>query len=262
MITSVSQRWRKRRSTYRPPSETITPSRYDVSEIPDDTTPKDFIVAHHYSGSFPAARFRFGLHRRDALVGVAVFSVPPRNEVLTNVFPGDALDSTELGRFVLLDDVPGNGETWFLARCFERLRAKGLLGVLSHADPVPRLGTDGRTVFKGHIGTIYQAFNGRFLGRTKARTLRLLPDGTVFSERAMTKIRKGRKGWQYASALLVKFGVEPLTDPEQGREWLGIWLPRVTTPFRHSGNYRYAWPLNRRVRRHIPEGLPYPKVCA
>lgn len=30
---------------------------------------------------------------------------------LTNVFGAKAVESVELGRFVLLDDVPGNGET-------------------------------------------------------------------------------------------------------------------------------------------------------
>jgi hypothetical protein len=25
-------------------------------------------------------------------------------------------------------------------------------------------------------------------------------------------------------------------------------------------NHRYAWAVNRRIRRHLPEGMPYPKV--
>ena len=32
------------------------------------------------------------------------------------------LTTVELGRFVLLDSVAGNGETWFLARSFDILR--------------------------------------------------------------------------------------------------------------------------------------------
>jgi hypothetical protein len=40
------------------------------------------------------------------------------------VFPMLSIDqAATLGRIVLLDEVPGNGETWFVARCFELLRA-------------------------------------------------------------------------------------------------------------------------------------------
>ena len=39
--------------------------------------------------------------------------------------------------------------------------------------------------------------------------MRLLPDGTVLNDRAIQKIRAGEQGWQYASALLEKFGAAP-----------------------------------------------------
>ena len=41
------------------------------------------------------------------------------------------LTTVELGRFVLLDSVAGNGETWFLARSFEILRKHAIVGVVS-----------------------------------------------------------------------------------------------------------------------------------
>src|SRR5215471_14601724 len=126
-----TQRWRNRRDLYRPAGEVICPSDYEVAAIADDTTAKAFVTRHHYSTRYVAARERVGLYRHGALVGVAVFSHPVRNAVLTNVFPGNARESVELGRFVLLDDVPGNGETWFLARCFELLRREGYRGVVS-----------------------------------------------------------------------------------------------------------------------------------
>ena len=157
-----SQRWRERRDSYRIAGEMIQTSAYEVATIADDSTPKAFVVQHHYSASYPAARFRMGLYRTGALVGVAVFSHPCRNEVLTRVFPGDPLASVELGRFVLLDDVPANGETWFLARCFRLLRGH-VAGVRSMSDPVPRRTLDGRMVTVGHIGCIYQAHNAVYL---------------------------------------------------------------------------------------------------
>lgn len=111
---------------------------------------------------------------------------------------GAALEAVELGRFVLLDSVPGNGETWFLGRCFEQLRTHGLFGVVSFSDPTPRTSSSGDRVFPGHVGTIYQAHNAAYLGRGTARTLRLLPDGSVFSARTAQKIRSQERGWQHA----------------------------------------------------------------
>jgi hypothetical protein len=85
-----------------------------------------------------------------------------------------------LGRLVLLDEVPGNGETWFLGRCFACLRREGLAGVVLFSDPCRRLNREGVQVFGGHVGTVYQAHNAVYLGRGTPRTLALLPDGRVF----------------------------------------------------------------------------------
>jgi len=251
------QRWLERKALYRRIGEAFRASAFVVEELVGDTTAKQFVIEHHYSASYPAARFRFGLYERGTLVGVAVFSHPCRNEVLTSVFPGDPMQSAELGRFVLLDRVPGNGESWFLARCLEALAGR-LRGVVSFSDPVPRQALDGRTVMPGHVGVIYQASNATYCGRSTARTLRLLPDGSVFSDRAAQKIRKLERGWEYAAAQLVAHGADARHgDP---REWLRWWLPRVTRTFRHPGNHRYAFGLRRSVKRSLPASLPYPKA--
>jgi hypothetical protein len=193
-IPMLNQRWKNRRASYRPAGEVIDTRAYDVAPI-DETNAKTFVLTNHYSGSYPSARFRFGLYRAASLCGAAVFSHPCNDLVLTNVFRCKATDAVELGRFVLLDFVPANGETWFLARCFEHLRKLDLVGVTTFSDPVPRKAANGRLVHPGHIGTIFQAFNGAYLGRGTPRTLRLLPDGTVLSDRAIQKIRAGERGW-------------------------------------------------------------------
>lgn len=256
MITKVNQRWRDRRDSYRPAAEVINTSAFDVSPIDDDTTARAFVENHHYSASYPAARFRFGLYRRCELVGVAVFSVPFAH--VLKLFPGPASDSTELGRFVLLDDVAANGETWFLARAFELLRREGLAGVVSFSDPMPRHAADGRLVFGGHVGTIYQAFNARYLGRSKRATEYLLPDGTSFPNRCTGKVRARERGFEYSIARLEAAGADRYLggDPVL---WLHGALNRVTRRVRHPGKHRYVWGLNRRVWRHLPESLPYPK---
>ncbi len=266
----MNQRWLFGHAAYRRPTEPIRTAEYDVAAIADDATPKAFVATHHYAGTYPAARFRYGLYRRGDLVGVAVFSHPCSDRVLTNVFPGEARASVELGRFVLLDEVPGNGETWFLARCFEALRQDGIAGVVSFSDPVARTTVDGRVIFPGHVGTIYQASNGVYLGRGAAQTLRILPDGRALSHRAITKLRAGARGWRYVAAQLEAHGADTAPHMEESRPadatslhiWADAWIARLTRPLRHPGNHKYAWPLARASRRVLPTSLDYPKRLA
>lgn len=259
MITGLTQRWNTGRASYRPAGEPINTRLYEVAPLHEDRIARDYVIEHHYSASYPAARRRFALHRGERLVGVAVFSVPSNDAALA-CLPGSGSTRIELGRFVLDDDVPANGESWFLARAFEHLRAEGFTGVLSFSDPVPRRAGDGRIVFPGHVGTIYQALGATYLGLATARTLRVLPSGQILNDRAIQKIRSGERGWRYAAELLTQHGAAPLTDTEDRCAWLRQWIPQITHPLRHRGNHRYAWALQKADRRHFPASLPYPKI--
>lgn len=251
METKFVQRWRDQVGSYRPAGEVIDPRGFEVEPMRDDRTAKDFVAQHHYARSYPSARFRFGLYLGGLLHGVAVFSHPMSEIVLTNVFPGAAKESVELGRLVLLDRVAANGETWFLARCFEHLRREGLHGVLSFADPEARTTADGTRIFPGHVGTIYQAFNGVYLGRGRRHTIRLLPDGTAFCDRSISKVRARERNWQSAAALLERHGASKLGEHDDARAWLAHWLPRLTRTLRHNGKHRYAWAFDASVKRHL-----------
>lgn len=255
----LNQRWCQGRASYRP-ADPIRPADYEVVPLDGDVTAKRFVLEHHYSGTYPAARVRHGLYRHGVLVGVAVFSHPCNDVVLTSVFP-DARTSVELGRFVLLDEVPGNGETWFLGRCFALLRHVGLRGVVSFSDPVARSTADGRRIFPGHIGTIYQAHNAGYLGRGTARTLRILPDGQVLSARALQKMRTGERGWRYAATVMEQAGASPCPETDGDRRaWLQVWLGQLTRRLAHPGNFKYAWALDKRLT--LPASFPYPKLQA
>jgi hypothetical protein len=260
MITPVCSRWRDQRGSYRPAGEVVNTRLLEVSEIPDDTTAREFVLQHHYSASYPSARRRFGLHRRGELVGVAVFSHPVQEAVLDAVPCGERLEKVELGRFVLLDEVEANAETWFLARTFEALRRDGFVGVVSFSDPMARVDAAGKVVHGGHVGCVYQAANAVYTGRGTARTLCVLPSGKVVNERRLQKIRALERGWEPAVEELVAAGAAPLLgDPAA---WLREQLPRITRRLRHPGNHRYVWGLQRassRVVRALP-ALPYPKL--
>jgi len=194
MFTSVVQRWRNGRERYRPARETIATREYEITETQSDQLIGEFLAKHHYLRSTPPARFRFCLHRAGQLVGAAVFSHPTNDLSITGTFGCAAIETVELSRLVLLDEVPANGESYFVGACLRRLRALGLAGVISFADPVLRSTADGRLVKPGNVGTFYQALNACLVGRSTARTLRLLPDGSVLADRTIQKLRKGEPG--------------------------------------------------------------------
>src|SRR6202042_2664813 len=102
--------------------------------------------------------------------------------------------------------VPANGESWFLGQCARQAASTGLRGLVMFSDPIPRRRADGTVVMPGHVGVIYQASNAIYTGRGTPRTLTLLPDGTVFSDRAAQKIRRQDSGHHYAEAQLTSLG--------------------------------------------------------
>ncbi|MGH2356305.1 MAG: hypothetical protein ACRDJN_32265 [Chloroflexota bacterium] len=259
-------RWRDRRHSWRHRSEGGFDSRrYEVAELADDGTPRAFTIRHHYSHSYVAAVRRYGLYDRSGLVGTAVLSIPTQRRVLTSVFPAlvPYVESVELGRFVLLDAVPGNAESWFWARCRELAARSGIRGIVTFSDPIARTDAIGHVVFPGHRGTIYQASNALYLGRATARTLYLLPDATVLNDRALSKVRAGERGHEYVERLLMRWGAAPRPAGMPGTEWLPDALAQAgVRRLRHSGNYRYAWKVGQR-RRYVALGrasaAPYPK---
>jgi len=260
MLTTVCQRWVGRCARFVRPS-TFEARRYEVAELGDDTTPRAFVEAHHYSAAYVAAWRRFGLYEGGALVGVVVFSVPPRLEAL-RPFPLNA--SAELGRLVLLDRVPFNAETWLVTRCAELLRPLGLAGFVMFSDPFARVTTDGRVVHVGHRGVVYMGLGACFLGQAHPDTLHLLPDGRVFARRALAKIRTRDTGWRYAVDTLVAAGATPPADTSRASvlaAWVDVALAQVTRKVRHPGNLKYAFALSEGARKDLPPSLPYPRLA-
>jgi len=292
MLTTVVQRWRRGDTRWRHAGEVFDPRRYEVEIIADDTTAKVFVTREHYAHSYPAARMRVGLYDRgapflgrDPLAGVAVFSVPMNNKVLDRL-PCDREEGVELGRLVLLDDVAANAETWMLTRAFELLARAGYRGIVSFSDPLPRpryrAGAKGRLVvepvpaFLGHVGTIYQGKRMLRVEDGSPQTMRLLPDGTTLSNRAISKLRGHERGWRYVADQVADYAVRYLgvlaakvalgdgATADEVRAWAARWIPRVTRPLRHRGNLCYVAGLDGRTRDHLTRrygsGRPYPKL--
>lgn len=286
MTPDRCQRWRDGAHTWRHRSEGgFDRARYEVAAIAEDEA-KRFVTRHHYSGSYPAAKLRYGLFvtaqalvtarsrsgssfapESNSLVGVAVLSVPMSAKALTGVFPGFVPfdESIELGRFVLLDEVPANGESFFLSQAFRLAARDGMRGVVSFSDPLPRRAAGGAVVVPGHVGTIYQAANALYLGRGTARTLYVMPDGTTLNARSVQKVRAQERGHQSVERLLQSLGAEPLRPGQDPAAWLhGALDAAGIRRLRHHGNHRYAFALgNAAQRRHAELAMahrPYPKT--
>jgi len=257
VISDACSRWFRRCAHYRPAGEVVDVSRYEVALHARHAPLKAFVEEHHYAGTWPATRFAFGLHDRGGeFVGVAAFSVPVRDAVLRPLPIG--ADAVELGRLVLLDRVPSNAESFFVARCNEVLRREGIAGAVTFADPHPRTNVAGEVVKPGHLGVIYTALSAVYLGPARPHTLLLLPDGRSFNRRTLAKIRRRDRGWRYAVDQLVSAGAgEPWANLDA---WMEHTLATLIRREPHPGCLKYALPFDARVRRALPASKPFPKV--
>ncbi|WP_233417053.1 Mom family adenine methylcarbamoylation protein [Halovulum marinum] len=266
---SRSQRWRERRAKFVPDAGTFDPACFSVDVISCAREAKPFVIEHHYSGSFPATRLSCGLFRngpggRAELVGVAAFAVPMNNAAIPkHTGLEDAAAGVDLGRLVLLDDVEGNAESWFVARAFRLLRCekRTVQSVIAYSDPLRRVSRDGTVTMPGHVGMVYQALSATCRGRSAARTNLLLPDGRVLSPRALSKIRRMDRGWIYAARQIIDAGLSPRAAGEAPADWLARLVEAgELRRSRHPGNLVYTFHLTRAAKlaaRKLPS-LPYP----
>ncbi len=263
------QRWREGAASERSSAEPVHVTSYGVEPISGDAEARAFIEIHHYSASYPAARFRVGLYRAapftaPQLVGVAVFSEPAQIRSIPSWLDVGRAEGVELGRFVLLDDVEGNGESWFLARAFKLLRAAKpeITRVLSYSDPVERCDDAGRLVKPGHYGTIYQASNARFMGRSSRKRELLDAKGRVFPMRALSKIRNEERGGGSAQRRLIEAGAPERRPHERARAYVERALSEGGfTSAIHPGKLVYAFGLDRAAKRALAANPDlYPKA--
>jgi len=128
---------------------------------------RDFIVEHHYShqikGITPFLSFEV-VHKENyqKQLGAAIFGIP--GQMNTERKWGEYVGSKqtnrpgvvaiELRRFVLLDELPKNSESYVLAQMLQRLEVLGVERIISYADPNEKRPEhdDGE-----HTGLIYSA---------------------------------------------------------------------------------------------------------
>ncbi|MEK6882240.1 MAG: hypothetical protein AABY22_21660 [Nanoarchaeota archaeon] len=138
-------------------SNLILPLHFEKCELKDVSK---FIKDNHYSHTYPGGvDYSFRLLYNNQLAGACLFGHMAGNPKALCLIEGydNPLLYRELMRLVLLDEVPKNSESKFIAWCIRWLKKNtDLIGLISFADPK-----------FGHSGTIYKASNWIYCGLQK-----------------------------------------------------------------------------------------------
>lgn len=254
-----AQRWSFGVPSWRHASEGgFRRARYEVVRI-DEPTARHYVTSQHYLSGWPASIHRFGMLDTEAvpgpddqtaqghvLVWVVVLASPMNERVLTVPFPQlvPYAESAELARLIVSASVPANGETFLVSRALRLAAESGVRGGVSFADPVPRRRVTGDGVVigsPGHLGIVYQALGARFTGRGTARSLCVLPDGSVLNARSKAKVTGREAGSGGVVRRLELLGARPLPPDEDPARWLAEVLPAIgARTSRHPGNLRFC----------------------
>lgn len=235
----------------------IDPRSYAVDVI-TAAAARLFLAEHHYLPNYPAAILNVGLFCHaptgKSLVGVATFATPATNNIIrAHTGLENAQTGTCLARLSLLDQVPGNGESYFVSRAFSILRKEKphILAVVSYSDEAA-----------GHIGQVYQALSAQYRGRTAARTVHRI-GSEIISGRTLSKIRLDESGIEGAIQQMQRAGADPRRAHESAQQWLA----RLTscgqlTSMIRSGLHAYCFPLTlaARLAARTKQNLPYPRI--
>lgn len=139
-----------------------------------------------------------------------------------------------------------------------------LQGVVSMSDPMERRTPEGDIITPGHVGIIYQAFNGRYLGLSSARIHHLTSDGWELSPRSAEKIVAGDPGGGPMLDRLIRMGARRPGDSEDLRDWLNeVKRSAMFMRARHPGKHVYGWRLDgswKCAEPHPRRRLPKPDL--
>jgi len=205
-------------------------SKIIMKEVPHKIA-KEYIEKNHYSHKIPQAiKFRFGFYYDDKLIGCCIYSVPANYHCVSCLFDDEQqLICVELSRFYGEDDTCKNFESYCISKTFDILKDKYDF-ILSYADS-----------YFNHVGTIYQALNFLYLGKTNKET-RFLYNDKLITRRAL-----GRNG---------------NSEKEDREKLLLLGAKQIKMP----GKYKYIYLIcNRRRKKELLKKLkcsvlPYPKL--
>jgi len=123
---------------------------YDVRPMAPAEVYK-WMIEKHYLHREPRAKFAFGLFKNEQMVGACTYGMPPI--LLNKKF--DPWPCFELNRVALIEHEEKNLVSYFVAQSLKMFPVTPAI-VISFADPNV-----------GHAGTIYQALNFIYTGRSR-----------------------------------------------------------------------------------------------
>lgn len=195
---------------------------------------REFIVEHHYSGTCHGGPMTWGLYdtaHDDELVGVIGFATPISENVRKSVWEDEHEEemknyTTELHRLVTFDDCPHNTETWFISRGLDALKEykSKYRAVISFADST-----------EDHDGTIYQASNAIYYGKTGEHTFYRDQDGALRPPRQngvnISKDEARDRGWDIEKRSHKHRYLFLLPDPYESKDDLREMLDVEEKPY-------------------------------
>ncbi len=199
-------------------------SRVSINPI-KCTDAKPIIINKHYSHTWTACRYSYGVYYDKILIGCIVYGSPVGRLTIKSIckkYPLTTKNTMELTRLWIADGYGSNIESFSIGQSFKYLKKEGIEVIISYADP-----------YQNHLGIIYQATNFLYQGDS---------------------VSKGKKNryfyngkWIHAKTI---YGIFGTTDPSKLDESIKI----EEVSFKH----RYIYILNKKKRKQIVKDLKHP----
>jgi len=180
----------------------------------------------HYTGSLPVPpRMTIGVWENDEFIGVVIYSRGASSS-LGSPYGCSQTETCELTRVALSDHDTHVSRILSISRKLLLRKSPSLEVIVSFADP-----------HQDHEGSIYQADNWYYIGKTSSTKKYIGPDGKEYHSRQVSE-----KGWN------VQFG--------EKRKCL---KPSQCKVIKMPGKFRYVYPLNDTVEQKVKDmAKPYP----
>ena len=207
----------------------MTISRYEVWAI-DSTVAQTIVIERHYLHRSASCSYAFGLFDGMEILGVLMFGKPASNALCEGICgPEESPRVLELTRLWIEDGTPKNTESFFIGQAIRLLPTEFDI-LVSYAE-----------IQAGHVGTIYQATNWLYTGK---------------SDRHVQWEVEGMSG-QHSRHLFDKHG-----GVNKAKEILGDKMVATERPRKHRyilfrGSKTRRKELRRKLRYEIK---PYPKA--
>ncbi len=153
-------------------------SNYEVKMITKKEA-TEFIVKYHYSHTFPAACVSLGAFFEDELIGAIVFGMSAQPKLASSIVPYlKQQDYYELQRLFVKDCTLPNFESWFISKSIDWIKVNRpyIKVLVSFSDP-----------HFLHQGTVYQASNWLFVGKTAKSKAHVDANGIQVHPRTIAK---------------------------------------------------------------------------